>query len=93
MEQGENLRSSVHWANGVYEDKLLDMVSLTERGTTEQGNQPWNNLQAEVRWNGVRGEGQLRILQHADRWKVNDYDQEAIKNFLASNQDVITRET
>ena len=44
MEQGANLRSSVHWANGVYEDELLDMVSLTEGGTTERGNQPWNNL-------------------------------------------------
>jgi len=32
MEQGENLRNSVHWANGVYEDALLDMVSLIEGG-------------------------------------------------------------
>jgi len=38
------MRSSVHWADGVYEDELLDMISLTEGGTTEQGNQSWNNL-------------------------------------------------
>jgi len=37
MEQGANLRSAVHWANGVYEDELLDMISLTERGITEKG--------------------------------------------------------
>jgi len=40
---------------------------------------------------GSGGEGKLRILHHADRGKVNDYVQEAIKNFLACNQDVITR--
>jgi len=44
MEQGENLRSSVHWANGVNDYELLGVISLTEGGTTEQGNQPWNNL-------------------------------------------------
>ena len=37
--------------------------------------------------------GQLRNLQHADRKKVNDCDQEAIKNFLALNQYARTRET
>jgi len=36
MEQGANLRSSVHWANGVHEDEL-DMFSLTAKITTEQG--------------------------------------------------------
>ena len=38
------MKSSDHWAHGVHEDELLDMVYLTEGGTTEQGNQSWKNL-------------------------------------------------
>jgi len=41
---GVNMRSSVHWADEVYEDELLDKVSLIEGGTIEQDNQSWNNL-------------------------------------------------
>ncbi len=37
------------------------------------------------------GEGKLRMLHHVDRGKLNDYDQEAIKNFLALNQYVRNR--
>jgi len=35
----KNMRSSVHSVNGVYEDELLDMVSLIEGGAAERGNQ------------------------------------------------------
>ena len=47
----------------------------------------WNYDEMEV-----RDERQLRIFHHTNRGKENDYDQEAIKYFLACNQDAKTRE-
>lgn len=71
MEQGANLRSSVHWANGVHEDELY-MVSLIERSTIEEG--IYHGTICKLKSDGMdlEGEGKLRILHHADRGKVND---------------------
>ena len=38
-------------------------------------------------------ERQLSIFHHTNKGKENDYDQEAIKDFLACNQDAKTRGT
>jgi len=56
------------------------MVSLTEGGTTKQGNQHGTICKLKSDGMGSEGEGKLRILHHADRGKVNDYYLGAIKN-------------
>jgi len=41
----------------------------------------WNQME----W-AQMGEGQLRILQHIDRGKMDAYQQRAVKNSLSNNQ-------
>ena len=67
------MRSSVHWANGVYEDGLLDMVSLTEGVLQSKVINHGTIYKLESDGMESVGEGQLRILHHVDKGKVDDY--------------------
>ena len=67
------MRISVHWANGVHEDELLDMVSLTEGVLQRKVINHGTICKLESDGMGSVGEGKLRILHHVDRGKVDDY--------------------
>ena len=81
MEQGANLRSLVHWANGVYEDKLLDMDSLIKRELQSRVISHGTICKLKLDGMGSRNERKLRIFHYANRGKVNEYHLEAINNF------------
>jgi len=76
------MRSSDHWVNGVNEDELLDMVSLTEGVLQSKVIDHWTIFKLELGEMESGSEGQLIILHHANRGKVDEYYQGAIKNSL-----------